>query len=256
MYSEAEEAEGCFGDDHQCHLQSGENQNRRDHVRHDMAQHDAPARHADRSRRFHELHLLDAQCLAAHHASVVDPQGDRQGQHHGPEAGTQDRHDHQGEKQEGKGEQEVGQPHDDVVDDAAGIAGYSTEQGTDRGGQRDHDDGDRHRGTGPDKDPAEDIPPQIVATQDVLPAAARRPGGRQETPFQDLLGGVVRRKDRGCGGAGEDQADQQQPGEPFRTAAQRLEEPSAGDVRCRLGRQPGSNGLRQHAVSHGASVDL
>ena len=87
---------------------------------------------ASRPRRQHELLLLDRQHLAADDAAVLDPAGQAEHEDQLVEPASEHRHDREREQDRRERQLDVGDAHDDIVDEAAEKARDQAEQQADR----------------------------------------------------------------------------------------------------------------------------
>src|SRR5439155_610196 len=103
-------------------------------------------------------------------------------------------------EESGQGKPGIGEPHDDLIDPAAEIAGDDAENGADE--PRDDHGGEAydHRDSGAEDEPREHVAPEVIGAEQVLLASARLPRRRPEAvaerPQLGSVGGEGVREDR------------------------------------------------------------
>ena len=94
------------------------------------------------------------------------------------QAGAKIRHHNNGQKQIRKGQNDIHDAHNDVVQSTLVVTGNGTEQGSQDKGQSHTYYGHNQRNPGTVNYPGKDIPPQIVCTENILFCAAIGPNRR------------------------------------------------------------------------------
>ena len=175
--------------------------------------------------------LADGEGLGAGEAGVGRPGGDRDGDDRVVDAGAQRGDEGQGQDQAREGEEDVGDPHQDGVEPAAGIACEGADQEADRADDdRDQGDDGERDARAPD-DAGVDVAAELVGAE---PVGGR---GRLQALGEVLGDGRLRGEP---GGEGGDQDQQQDDGE--------------ADQRHRVGAEgePGAVGLAEAGLERGA----
>jgi hypothetical protein len=114
----------------------------------------------------------------------------------------------------------VGDPHDDLVDPPADVAGEDAEQGTHHPGHQHRGEADHDRDPRAEDEPGEHVASQVVAAQEELLAAALLPHRGPEALAEAAHLGVVGRQDVGEEGHEEEEAEERggDPREPLAAA--------------------------------------
>ncbi len=155
------------------------------------------SRHADRSRREHEVVLALREHRAAHQPREDRYLRDTDRDHDLEDPGAEHRDDPDREQQSGDRQHDVGEPHDHAVDDAAEVTGDRAEDQPDREADRDRDDPDQEREAGAVDDPRELVATLLVDPEPVLGRGSRAARALEAREVADprILGGDPRRED-------------------------------------------------------------
>ena len=186
LHAQAQKREGGLQNDHPRHLQGGDHDDRREDVGEQMPEDDPPAAAAQGLGRRHELPRAEGQHLRPHDPGVGDPTGDPEDEDDVPQAGTQDRDHRQGQQDEGHGQHGIRQAHAEVIHPPPPVAGHEADQRPQRPRHRHGGEPDDERDPGPEDEPAQDVPSQMVGPQRDVPAARVGPPRRLQ-PEGDFL---------------------------------------------------------------------
>jgi hypothetical protein len=156
---------------------------------------------------------------ATHDACVPREPGNGEGEHGVEQSRAESRGDRDRQQQRRKGEEHVGDAHDDVVDAPAEVSGHQTDRDADQ--QRDKDDGngDVERSARTVDHARENVATQRVGAEPVL--GAGRLQLVAEVHPRRLVGGDPGRED----GAEDDHAEEREPGHEQAVAARKIREP-------------------------------
>src|SRR5262245_46467343 len=155
-----------------------------------MTQNDLRVTGSQASGSNHELACAQTQCLPPDHTAIGYPTLDHQGQNQIEQALAEKGHDRDAEQQRWKSPYDLDQLLDREIGFAAEIAGDRAETYTDEAGNEDHRKRHQERNTGAINHPAENIPPEVVGSQNMKRADAFRWFCHRG---EFLLVGVVRR---------------------------------------------------------------
>src|ERR1035437_8529872 len=180
LNAEAKEAERGLEDDNLTDLQRGEYQQRVEDVGQQVAAEDGQRAAAGDAGQGDIVALLERKDFAAHDAGVPGPVADDDDDGNGVQARLEDGGEHQRQRERRDRHLDVDQAHDDGIDNAAKIAGGHADQRAEAAGEHDGVEGDNERNTGAGADAAEHVAAEIVGAEQVLDAAAVRPGGGLE----------------------------------------------------------------------------
>ena len=151
------------------------------------------------------LGIADRQGFGPRDAGKGRPSGQRDGQYRVLKARPEGGDEGQGQDQPRKGQEDIGEAHQKVIDPAAHVAGHRADRQAD--GNHDHADQghdvERHPRS-PD-DPGVDVPAQLVGAEPMLGA------GRHQAVGQILLAAVA------LGQQGREEGHQQQRGDDHET---------------------------------------
>ena len=165
----AEEGEAGGGDDRGAHAHREVNHDRRDRPRQDVAHEDDPVRGADAAYCLDVGHVLEREGVAAHQAGERGDAEHRDRDDDVDHAAAKDRDDAQSEQDAGKGEEYVGNAHHDAVPPALVVTGKEAQRGADDPAECDGKEPGRQRDACPGDDAAEDVAPERINAQPVLP---------------------------------------------------------------------------------------
>ena len=118
-HAQTEEGQRRLGQDNAGNVEGGDDDQRRQDVGQDGAEHDAPFGGAQGAHGFDVFALALHQRLGAGDARVGHPLADAQDQDQVQHAFAQNRQHHDGEEDEGVSQLNIGQAHDEVIDAAA-----------------------------------------------------------------------------------------------------------------------------------------
>jgi hypothetical protein len=191
LHTEAEKAEGGFGEDGTSHADRGLNQHGLDDIGQDVVEHQAEIRRAERAGSLDELALLDGHDLRADEARVVDPVGERERNDEVRQAGAEEGDDGDGEKDARKRKEGVGEI--DVDENVGPAFVKASERSEEKAGEkREGDDrhGDRERDAGTVERAREDVAAELIGAK---PVGVR---GREQALREVELCGVARGEER------------------------------------------------------------
>jgi hypothetical protein len=184
----------------------------------DVQRDHAQIAHAHRDAGLDELAVAQRLELAAHEARHRRPGHDRNGQDDASDRRTQNRDDEDGEEEGRNGLEDLGQSHENFVDDAAVIAGGTAHQHADERREQCGDDPDDERRAGTVDDAGQLVATQHVSAEQIL---IRRRQERLPGQFERACLMHERSHDRNA----DDRDQDQQPGQrrtiPREAAAKR-----------------------------------
>jgi len=156
--------------------------------------------------RFDVLGLPDREHRRPHRPRVEHPARDRQHANEGRRARPHDSDDRDRQHDHGKCQLHVGQPHQKVIDAAAGETGQQAQHDTDAAGEHHRARGQRQRQAAAVQDTREDVAAQVVRAKRMRGGASETPRGREPLRKRGLhrIGGCQPWR----GGTGGDDGDQ------------------------------------------------
>ena len=169
-----------------------------------MAEQYPRAAHPQRRRRLHVVALLHGQDLPPDHARVHDPAGRRQTDDDVAQPEADDGVDGEGQEDEGEGELDVGDAHEDRARPAAEETGQQPQESADERGEQHRAEADEERHARAVEHPREQVAPELVGAEEVA-RGARRLEARREVAPERVVGGEPRSGERNQHGQRGDQ---------------------------------------------------
>src|SRR5712692_2405642 len=185
--AQGEEGQRGLDDDDPGHVQRGHHEPWREGIGQHVAEEDAAVAAPQRDGGLHELALTDGQHLAPHHARVDYPGRHADDDDDIAQARPQHADDGDGEQDKGKGELDVGQPHEEVIDLAAEIAGHEADGHAEHARDQHGREPDDQRHPRAVDDTRQDVTPQVILAQKVRLSRRVSPPGLLQALVDVLL---------------------------------------------------------------------
>src|SRR5579885_329388 len=142
LRAHAEESEPGRGDDDAGHVEADAHDDAGESERNDVAKDDAAGAGSREADRGDEIGIADGERIRAREPRIGRPGGERDRDDGAADAGLQGGNEGEGQDEPRKGEENVGEAHQDAVGQAAEVAGDAADEEPERRHQ--HDDGDDH----------------------------------------------------------------------------------------------------------------
>ena len=191
-YAEAEKAEGRLGEDHRAEGKRGGNDDGRDRVGQDVAEHDAHIRGADGAGGLDKVALADAEHLTAYEAGIADPGADAEEEDDIEKSAADEGDGGDQEDKKGDGGLGIGDPHDDVAGEAAAVACDQAQDDADGQPQDGSGCANQQRDARTDENAAENVAPDVIRAHHSGAVFRVEPGGLGEGVGQVDGDGVMR----------------------------------------------------------------
>src|SRR5579883_58654 len=189
--AEAEKGQSRFDEDRRRDEERAGDDDGREAVRQDLAEDHLEIAHAEHDRGLDEFAPPQAEELAANEARDGRPADDGDGDDGAGERWAEDGDEHDGEDEGGDRLEELGEAHQQVVDESAIEAGEGADEGADEERRQCRDEADHQRGAGAMSDPRRHVAAERVRAEEM------RAEGRQERLVDDGEG-IARKEDRGA----------------------------------------------------------